>query len=138
MDDKATSSDLADALAGNTKIIATTIHKFAQINKSDWMTAGPTAQKRFAILIDEAHSSTTGSYMSAVSQVLTETDVEDRTIDEVQEVSVADAIEQEIARTGKQGNISIIALQLRLKRQPSSCLEKPYQMVQKVLLMSIL
>ena len=109
MDDKATSSDLADALAGNTKIIATTIHKFAQINKSDWMTAGPTAQKRFAILIDEAHSSTTGSYMSAVSQVLTETDVEDGTMDEVQEVSVADAIEQEIARTGKQGNISIIA-----------------------------
>ena len=29
-------------------------------------------------------------------------------------------------------------LQLRLKRQPSSCLEKPYQMVQKVLLMSTL
>ena len=109
MDDKATSSDLADALAGNTKIIATTIHKFAQINKSDWMTAGPTAKKKFAILIDEAHSSTTGSYMSAVSQVLTETDLDDGTIDELQEVSVADAIEQEIARTGKQDNISIIA-----------------------------
>lgn len=109
MDDKATSSDLADALAGNTKIIATTIHKFAQINKSDWMTAGPTANKKFAILIDEAHSSTTGSYMSAVSQVLTETNIEDGTIDELQEVSVGDAIEQEIARTGKQDNISIIA-----------------------------
>lgn len=109
MDDKATSSDLADALAGNTKIIATTIHKFAQINKSDWMTAGPTASKRFAILIDEAHSSTTGSYMSAVSQVLTETDPENGSVEEVQEVSVGDAIEQEIARTGKQDNISIIA-----------------------------
>ncbi|MBK0028826.1 type I restriction endonuclease subunit R [Lactococcus sp. S47] len=109
MDDKSTSSDLADALAGNTKIIATTIHKFAQVNKSDWMSAGNTASKRFAILIDEAHSSTTGSYMSAVSQVLTETDTENGTIDEVQEVSVGDAIEQEIARTGKQENISIIA-----------------------------
>lgn len=109
MDDKATSNDLAAALSGNTKIIATTIHKFAQINKSDWMTAGPTANKRFAILIDEAHSSTTGSYMSAVSQVLTETDSENGTIDEVQEVSVGDAIEQELARTGKQPNISVIA-----------------------------
>lgn len=109
MDDKATSSDLADALAGNTKIIATTIHKFAQINKSDWMTAGVTANKRFAVLIDEAHSSTTGTYMSAVSQVLTETDPENGSIEEVQEVSVGDEIEQEIARTGKQDNISIIA-----------------------------
>ncbi|GAB2021973.1 DEAD/DEAH box helicase family protein [Pseudolactococcus yaeyamensis] len=109
MDDKATSSDLADSLLGNTKIIATTIHKFAQINKSDWMAVGATNHKHFAILIDEAHSSTTGSYMSAVSQVLTETDINDGTIDEVQEVSVGDAIEQEISRTGKQENISIIA-----------------------------
>jgi len=109
MDDKATSSDLADALAGNTKIVATTIHKFAQINKSNWMSAGVTAEKKFAILIDEAHSSTTGSYMSAVSQVLTETDIENGTMDEPQEVSIGDAIEQEIARTGKQDNISIIA-----------------------------
>lgn len=109
MDDRATSSDLADALASNTKIIATTIHKFAQINKSDWMSAGPTAKKKFAILIDEAHSSTTGSYMSAVSQVLTEKDVENGSSDETQEVSVGDAIEEEIARTGKQDNISIIA-----------------------------
>ena len=109
MGDKETSSDLADAIAGNTKIIATTIHKFAQINQSDWMSVGNTANKKFAILIDEAHSSTTGSYMSSVSQVLTETDTENGTIDEIQEVTVADAIEQDIARTGKQDNVSIIA-----------------------------
>ena len=109
MGDRETSSDLADAIAGNTKIIATTIHKFAQINQSNWMSVGNTAKKKFAILIDEAHSSTTGSYMSSVSQVLTETDTEDGTIDEIQEVTVADAIEQEIARTGKQDNVSIIA-----------------------------
>ena len=109
MGDRETSSDLADAIAGNTKIIATTIHKFAQINQSKWMSVGNTAKKKFAILIDEAHSSTTGSYMSSVSQVLTETDTEDGTIDEIQEVTVADAIEQEIARTGKQDNVSIIA-----------------------------
>lgn len=109
MGDRETSSDLADAIAGNTKIIATTIHKFAQINQSDWMTVGNTANKKFAILIDEAHSSTTGSYMSSVSQVLTETDIENGTIEELQEVTAADAIEREIARTGKQANVSIIA-----------------------------
>ena len=109
MGDRETSSDLADAIAGNTKIIATTIHKFAQINQSDWMTVGNTANKKFAILIDEAHSSTTGSYMSSVSQVLTETDIENGTIEELQEVTAADVIEREIARTGKQANVSIIA-----------------------------
>ena len=109
MGDRETSSDLADAIAGNTKIIATTIHKFAQINQSDWMSVGNTANKKFAILIDEAHSSTTGSYMSSVSQVLTETDIENGTIEELQEVAAADAIEREIARTGKQANVSIIA-----------------------------
>lgn len=109
MGDRETSSDLADAIAGNTKIIATTIHKFAQINQSDWMSVGNTANKKFAILIDEAHSSTTGSYMSSVSQVLTETDIENGTIEELQEVIAADAIEREIARTGKQANVSIIA-----------------------------
>lgn len=109
MGDRETSSDLADAIAGNTKIIATTIHKFAQINHSDWMSVGNTANKKFAILIDEAHSSTTGSYMSSVSQVLTETDIENGTIEELQEVTAADAIEREIARTGKQANVSIIA-----------------------------
>lgn len=109
MGDRETSSDLADAIAGNTKIIATTIHKFAQINQSDWMSVGNTANKKFAILIDEAHSSTTGSYMSSVSQVLTETDIENGTIEELQEVTAADVIEREIARTGKQANVSIIA-----------------------------
>ena len=109
MGNRETSSDLADAIAGNTKIIATTIHKFAQINQSDWMSVGNTANKKFAILIDEAHSSTTGSYMSSVSQVLTETDIENGTIEELQEVTAADAIEREIARTGKQANVSIIA-----------------------------
>ena len=109
MGDRETSSDLADAIAGNTKIIATTIHKFAQLNQSDWMSVGNTANKKFAILIDEAHSSTTGSYMSSVSQVLTETDIENGTIEELQEVTAADTIEREIARTGKQANVSIIA-----------------------------
>ena len=123
-------------MQGIQKIIATTIHKFAQINQSDWMSVGNTANKKFAILIDEAHSSTTGSYMSSVSQVLTETDTENGTIDEVQEVTVADAIEQEIARTGKQDNVQSLPLQQLLRRLPYSCLARHSQMALKLLLMS--
>lgn len=108
MDEKSSSSDLADAISGNTKIIATTIHKFLYIQKEGLLSKN-TKDKHFAILIDEAHSSTTGTYMSSVSQVLTETSLENGTEDEVQEVSVSDAVEQEIARTGKQSNISIVA-----------------------------
>ncbi len=51
------------------------------------MSVGNTAKRNLPSLIDEAHSSTTDSYMSSVSQVLTETDTEDGTIDEIQEVT---------------------------------------------------
>ena len=66
MDDKCNSQDLAIALKGNTKIIATTIQKFPYIideveNLKD---------KKFAVICDEAHSSTAGKDMAAVSQVL--------------------------------------------------------------------
>ena len=50
------SADLAIALNGNTKIIATTIQKFPYIVDS---VAG-LKNKRFAVIIDEAHSSTAG------------------------------------------------------------------------------
>lgn len=52
MDDKCNSADLAIALNGNTKIIATTIQKFPYIVDS---VAG-LKEKRFAVIIDEAHS----------------------------------------------------------------------------------
>ena len=56
MDDKCNSADLAIALNGNTKIIATTIQKFPYIVDSVAGLKG----KRFAVIIDEAHSSTAG------------------------------------------------------------------------------
>lgn len=56
MDDKCNSADLAIALKGNTKIIATTIQKFPYIVDN---VAG-LKTKRFAVIIDEAHSSTAG------------------------------------------------------------------------------
>lgn len=84
MDDKCVSADLAIALNGNTKIIATTIQKFPYIVDS----VANLKNKRFAVIIDEAHSSTAGKDMAAITMTLgsgedTEADVEDMISSEI-------------------------------------------------------
>ncbi len=108
MDEKCTSQDLADALNGNTKIIVTTIHKFMYIQDL----VQSLKEKTFAVIIDEAHSSTAGSMMESVTYALSES----RKLSEATPVDVAeeepsmgDVIEDEIARCGKQPNVSMIA-----------------------------
>lgn len=97
MDDKCNSQDLAIALNSNTKIIATTIQKFPYIvdNVSDLK------DKKFAVIIDEAHSSTSGKEMAAVTKVLGKNSLVD--------VSSEDLIVDEIKRHGKQSNVSMFA-----------------------------
>ncbi len=102
MDDKCTSADLAIALKGNTKIIATTIQKFPYIVDS---VAG-LKNKNFAVIIDEAHSSTSGKDMAAITMTLGKGDVE---IDTEAGIDTEDIISDEIARNGKQPNVSIFA-----------------------------
>ncbi len=97
MDDKCNSADLAIALNGNTKIIATTIQKFPYIVDS----VKGLKNKRFAVIIDEAHSSTAGKDMAAVTQSLG--------AGEQEYSDVEDMITEEIARNGKQTNVSIFA-----------------------------
>ncbi len=97
MDDKCSSADLALALNGNTKIIATTIQKFPYIVDS---VAG-LKSKRFAVIIDEAHSSTAGKDMAAVTKSL---GADDEVFDDTQ-----DMITDEIRRNGKQSNVSMFA-----------------------------
>lgn len=97
MDDKCTSEDLARALNGNTKIIATTIQKFPYIVDS----VHNLNNKHFAVIIDEAHSSTAGKDMAAVTKALGKND------DDFE--SVEDIITDEIHRNGKQPNVSMFA-----------------------------
>lgn len=97
MDDKCNSADLAIALNGNTKIIATTIQKFPFIVDS----VKDLKSKRFAVIIDEAHSSTAGKDMAAVTMALGS--------GEVAEADVEDMITDEIKRNGKQANVSMFA-----------------------------
>jgi type I restriction enzyme R subunit len=99
MDDKCTSADLAEALAGNTKIIVTTIQKFPYIVSE----VKNLKKKKFAIIIDEAHSSTAGKDMEALTQALTAPDIQE------EERPAEDIIKEELARYGKQPNISVFA-----------------------------
>ena len=108
MDDTCTSKDLAEALNGNTKIIVTTIHKFMYIHEL----VQELKSKTFAVIIDEAHSSTAGSAMESVTYALSESrKLSEATPTDVSEdePSMADLIEDEIARSGKQDNVSMIA-----------------------------
>lgn len=97
MDDACSSADLADALQGNTKIIGTTIQKFPYI--VDMVTH--LKQKHFAVLIDEAHSSTAGKDMAAVAQSLSSGDDLD--------ADVQDRIQSELKRRDKAKNVSFFA-----------------------------
>lgn len=98
MDDKCSSNDLAIALKGNTKIIATTIQKFPYIVDS----VSGLKDKNFAVIIDEAHSSTAGKDMAAITMTLGKGEIEAG-------IDIEDIITDEISRNGKQPNVSIFA-----------------------------
>lgn len=99
MDEKCTADDLRKALEGNTKIIATTIQKFLYIVD----TIKSINHKHFAVIIDEAHSSTAGKDMGAVTQVLGAGNMEN------EEVDAEDILAAEISKNGKQPNVSMFA-----------------------------
>lgn len=99
MDDKCNSEDLAIALRGNTKIVATTIQKFPYIVDS----VSGLKDKKFAVIIDEAHSSTSGKDMAAVTMALGSGEID------TTEADTEDIIIDEINRHGKQDNVSFFA-----------------------------
>ena len=102
LDDNCTSNDLKTALEGNTKIIATTIQKFLYI--SDIVKG--LKNKNFAVIIDEAHSSTSGKDMAAVTKSLgSDVDYED----DMFHMDAEDIIVDEISKHGKQSNVSMFA-----------------------------
>lgn len=97
MDEKCNSNDLALAIQGNTKIIATTIQKFPYIVDS----VKGLKHKKFAVIIDEAHSSTAGKNMAAVTMTLGNGD--ELVYD------TEDMIVEQISKQGKQANVSMFA-----------------------------
>jgi len=102
-DDGMTSKDLKRALEDGKRIIVTTLQKFGVIMDS----MGELPGERFAVIVDEAHSSQAGSAARAVQKVLSYAS-EDEQKDE-EEKTVEDRILEELKHRGPQKNVSHFA-----------------------------
>lgn len=102
-DDGMNSKDLKRALEDGKRIIVTTLQKFGVIMDS----MGDLPGERFAVIVDEAHSSQAGTAAKAVQKVLSY-DSEDEKKDE-EEKTVEDRILEELKTRGPQKNVSYFA-----------------------------
>ncbi|MDD2919325.1 type I restriction endonuclease [Rhodoferax sp.] len=102
-DDGMTAKDLKTALEDGKRIIVTTLQKFGVIMDS----MGELPGERFAVIVDEAHSSQGGDSAKAVEKVLSYAS-EDEQNDE-EEKTVEDRILEELKHRGPQKNVSHFA-----------------------------
>lgn len=99
MDENKTANDLGKALSKSYRIVVTTIQKFLHLHFGAFEGAG----KNFAVLIDEAHGSTSGKSMAAVNATLAGGIDDDSSLDEL-----ARFIQHDISQSAKQANISMV------------------------------
>ncbi|MFD3156748.1 type I restriction endonuclease subunit R [Haloimpatiens sp. FM7330] len=109
IDDKKNSTDLANAITSGIKIIITTIQKFPyaleKIKKLE--------KRKYAVIIDEAHSSTAGENMSALKETLAGKTLEEaareQADEEKNEKSSMDKMSELIEKRTDLKNISFFA-----------------------------
>lgn len=115
MGEDCTSADLAAAINNNkAKVIVSTIHKFSFILNS----VAPMADKKFAIIIDECHSSTKGSLMTNVGKSLSQiaaNATQDEEMDD--EDIINNAISESIKTSKKHNNITLIGYSATPKKK---------------------
>lgn len=101
------SAQLAEALKGGSRIIISTLQKFPFILDS----VAELPQRRYAVIIDEAHSSSTGQSMGALKEALSAKSLEDaQRLDEEREYEdVDEEILKILKKRGPQENISFFA-----------------------------
>ncbi len=109
IDDKKNSTDLANALMSRAKIIITTIQKFQYaFPKIDFL-----EKRKYAVIIDEAHSSTSGENMSALKETLAgktlEEAAKEQADEEKNEKSSMDKMSELIEKRTDLKNISFFA-----------------------------
>ena len=75
------SRQLAEAIKSGTNIVVTTIHKFSYILDE----IGCVENRNYAIIVDEAHSSQTGSHAENVRKGLTNAEAEQEVLDEAED-----------------------------------------------------
>lgn len=102
-DDGMTSKDLKRALEDGKRIIVTTLQKFGVIMDS----MGELPGERFAVIVDEAHSSQAGESARAVQKVLSYASENEQKDEE--EKSLEDRILEELKTRGPQKNVSYFA-----------------------------
>jgi type I restriction enzyme R subunit len=102
------SSQLADALKSGVPIIITTLQKFPFVTDK----VGDLPNRKYAVIIDEAHSSQSGETATELKGVLAAHAIKQKAKEEAEAQGLAD-YEEEILRTmakrGKQPNISFFA-----------------------------
>ena len=103
------SNQLADAIQGGTRIIISTLQKFPFIIEK----VGELENHKYAVIIDEAHSSSAGENMASLREVLSVSSLEEAAkLDEELEGKEYDPDEEilkVIKKRGKQPNISFFA-----------------------------
>lgn len=113
-----TSKDLRDAINGSSRIIVTTLQKFPVIYSEVENTSG----KGFAVIVDEAHSSQTGSSAIKLKTALADTEQALREYAEIEgkaedEIDRNDKLLQEMIVHGKHKNLSFFAFTATPKGQ---------------------
>lgn len=116
-DDK-TSKDLRDAVNNGVRIIVTTLQKFPVI----YQEVDDTKGKNFAVIVDEAHSSQTGTSALKLKTALADTEEALREYAEIEglaedEVDKSDKLVQEMLAHGKHKNLSFFAFTATPKAQ---------------------
>ena len=102
------STQLANALAGGTPIIITTLQKFPFVTEK----IGDLPSRKYAVIIDEAHSSQSGETATELKAVLANADIKETARDKVSDEGLTDQEEEIIktmAKRGRQPNISFYA-----------------------------
>jgi type I restriction enzyme, R subunit len=102
------SAQLAEALEKGTSIIITTLQKFPMIVD----TIGSLPGRRYAVIVDEAHSSQSGQASQKMKQVLSVNTLEaaeDQESYEVEEENYEDVIRKKIESHGRKENLSFFA-----------------------------
>lgn len=116
--DGKTSKDLRDAINNGCRIIVTTLQKFPVIYEEVDNTKG----RNFAIIVDEAHSSQTGSSATKLKTALADTEQALREYAEIEgiaedEIDKSDKLLQEMIVHGKHKNLSFFAFTATPKGQ---------------------
>ncbi len=118
IDDKCTSKDLKEALNDGKRLIVSTLQKYSVIYDEV-----ESEGKRFAVIVDEAHSSQTGSHAVHLKQALADPEGALREFEDFEEMwededeATRDRLLAEMAAHGSHDNLTFVAFTATPKKQ---------------------